>query len=286
MQLMRERDVPVGNTDRVFRSSRARAAVVYLTMLAGISWLFVAGSRKHAIVLQVFASIGLIGAYLGRRFLLARFRPSNWLVRETENGLYLHFRSYLNYHFSPDDPTVAFIPYREISRTRRVRVTRAKPDLSNPRRTVYEILQVAEVDLTCDTSPLAAALSDERGRPAPAEKRWYGSSTTKINDYPVAVEGTTVQVVWQCAPRISTFLAALVRRHIALDKPAARSTSSQTTIARRRADDEREIAELARSGQVRAAVAKAALVYMKEPVKAKQVIDALRRGEIPGDIAA
>lgn len=286
MQLMRERDVPVMNSDRVFRYSRARAVLVYLTMVGGLVALFVAGARGHTVALQIVAAIALLPVFLSRRFLVARFRSSNWLVRETENGLYLHFRSYLNYHFSADDPTVAFIPYRELSRARWVRERRERPDLENPRFMVRETRQVAELDLTCDTAAFAAALAEERSRPAPREPRWYGNSAVKFKDYPIAVEGTTVQLVWQCVPRIKAFLGALERRHVRLDEGAERSTSYQTTAASSRADDEREIAALARSGQLRAAVAKAALVYMKEPAKAKQVIDALRRGEIPGDVAA
>src|SRR4051812_4025610 len=114
MKLIRERDVPIGNGDRVYRYSRARAVVAYGTIVAGFAALFVVGSRGHVLPLQIISVIGIFGLSLARRFLAARFRPSNWLVRQSENGLYLHFRSYLNYHFSPDDRTVAFIPYREI----------------------------------------------------------------------------------------------------------------------------------------------------------------------------
>src|SRR5207253_3244142 len=133
--------------------------------------------------------------------------------------------------------------------------------------------QVAELDLTCDTSAFVAALAEERSRPAPSERTWYGKTAVKIKDYPVSVDGARVQVVWQCVPRIQTFLGAL-GRHVTLDERAVRSTSYATTFARKRADDEREIAALARSGRVAAAVTKAALTYRKEPVKAKEVTDA------------
>src|SRR5436305_11271268 len=127
MQLMKERDVPVAHNDRVYRYSRIRPLIAYGGIVGAFSALFINGVRHHAWPFEIIAAIGIGGLYLARRFLTARFRASNWLVRETDNGLYVHFRSYLNYHFSADNTTVAFIPYREISRARPGPATREKP---------------------------------------------------------------------------------------------------------------------------------------------------------------
>ena len=108
----------------------------------------------------------------------------------------------------------------------------------------------------------------------------------KYQDYPVSVNGAKVRMVWQCLPGIRAFLDALGRRHIAGDGEAQEAKPYEVTFAQERADAEREIAELARSGQVHAAIARAALVYIHEPARANEVIAALRRGEVPGEAAA
>jgi len=286
MQLMKERDVPVAHNDRVYRSSRARAVIAYAGIVGAFSALFINGLRQHAPPFEIIAGMGIGAMFLARRFLTARFRPSNWLVRETESGLYVHFRSYLNYQMSADDPTVVFIPYREISRARPVRERREKPDLQYPNRMTVEILHIAELAVTFDTSALAAQLDAERGRPAPNERRWYGKTSVKYQDYPVSVNDTRVRIVWQCVPPLRAFLDALGRRHIPGDGEAQEAKSYEVTAAQNRADAEREIAELARSGRLESAVLKAAMVYRQDPAKAEQVIAALRRGEIPGEAAA
>jgi hypothetical protein len=48
-------------------------------------------------------------------------RPSNWLARVRNDGLFIQFRSYLNYHLPADALTVFFIPYQEIRSARLVR---------------------------------------------------------------------------------------------------------------------------------------------------------------------
>jgi hypothetical protein len=224
MQLMKERDVPVAHSDRVYRSSRARALIAYAAILGAFSALFMNGVRHHAWPLEVIAGVCIVGLFLARRFLTARFRPSNWLVRETENGLYVHFRSYLNYHFPSDDLTVAFIPYREITRARPVRQRREKPELANPGQVTVQTVHIAELSLTCETSQLAAQVAEECARSAPNERTWYGKTSVRYQDYPVTVNGAKVRIVWQCVPRLRVFLGALTCRHIAGDGEAQEAT--------------------------------------------------------------
>ena len=96
MQLLRERDVPAANHDRVYRYSRPRAAVAYGLSFIGCAVLFGIGVDQLAAVLE-FAAILFAGCLLlARRLVTARFRSSNWLVRANENGLYLHFRLLAN----------------------------------------------------------------------------------------------------------------------------------------------------------------------------------------------
>ena len=62
----------------------------------------------------------LMGCGLMRRFVSARFRPSNWLVRMNDTGLFIQFRSYLNYHLPTNDLTIVFVGYTELRLARRL----------------------------------------------------------------------------------------------------------------------------------------------------------------------
>ena len=55
-----------------------------------------------------------------QKVVTARFRPTNWLVRMTDGGLFIKFRSYSNLGFPDQDLTVAFIPYSDIRSARYV----------------------------------------------------------------------------------------------------------------------------------------------------------------------
>ncbi len=55
MQLLRERDVPGNEYDRVFRYSRLNASVVYTLLLGGTLALFAAGVRGRVLPLELIA---------------------------------------------------------------------------------------------------------------------------------------------------------------------------------------------------------------------------------------
>lgn len=233
MQLLRERDVPGNEYDRVFRYSRLNASVVYTLLLGGTLALFAAGVRGRVLPLELIALAFAALLSLSKRFLLARFRPSNWLVRATNSGIYVKFRSYLNYHFSADDLTVAFVPYREITAARVARETVEKLDLSMQlngssayRTSSYQHRKTAELELSCDTTALAAAIVEEGTRPGPREKRWYGSTSMRANHQPVLLDGTRLRIVWECVPRISRFFAVL-SSHVKVEASVSRERSHE-----------------------------------------------------------
>jgi hypothetical protein len=110
VKLMRLTEVPIRASDRVFRHSPARALVVAVSMLcasAGLAW-FGSGLAYYV------AAVLVVSLLVMHKLVLARLRPSNWLARMNNEGLFLHFRSYLNHHFPATDLTVVFIPYAEI----------------------------------------------------------------------------------------------------------------------------------------------------------------------------
>lgn len=217
MQLMRERDVPAKNNVRVYRYAPWSVLLVYLLLLGLAAGLVATGIRQHVTFMKILGALFGCFVLLGRRFLIARFRPSNWLLRADENGIYVKFRSYLNYHFPPDDPTVVFIPYREIRTAHRTRERRQNGFVGDNRRSVQTVTLV-EMELTCDVAALSSAVSEENSRPGPKEKRWYGSTSSRANHCPLVVDRHgKLRILWECRPSAASFLARLAQ-HAPVDQ--------------------------------------------------------------------
>jgi len=103
MRLLRLQDVKIGLNDRVFRHARLRALIVWLAGFAATTALFFnayTGKWKPG---YIFGSFLLLFVLLTLRMVTARFHPSNWLVRMNETGIYVQYRSYLNYELPADD---------------------------------------------------------------------------------------------------------------------------------------------------------------------------------------
>ena len=280
MQLIRLRDTPSGRNDRVYSYSRTHAVMGYGLWFAGCAALVVAGVRQRAYVLEFAAALLGIGLLLARRFLGARFRDSNWLVRANENGLYVQFRSYLNYHFSADDQSVAFIPYRDIRVARAVRERRELPELSRNDRTVsIQTLHLVELELTCDTSMLGAALKAESARPAPREAAWYGTTGVKFQHYPVVLDDASrLRLTWECVPSVRVFLDD-VSRHVQVGASTSTTKSFQNLSSDSHADQEEQIAGLARAGQLVYAIAIARRLYGYDLRQARAYVERLAARE-------
>lgn len=284
MQLLRERDVPANEHDRVFRYSRLYASIAYALLFGGTIVLFAVSVRGRFVPLGLLAVVFAALVSLSKRFLVARFRPSNWLVRATESGVYVKFRSYLNYHFSADDLTVAFIPYREITAARVARESVEKLDLAmrldgsrRNRVSSYQQRKTAELELSCDTTALTAAILEEGARPGPREKRWYGSTSTRANHQPVMVENATrLRIVWECVPRIAKFFAGL-SSHVKVEASVRRGWSHEAIQELDRPALERRIAELARAGKMREARLQTRLHFAYDSDETRQFIERLLR---------
>lgn len=217
MQLMRERDVPAKNNVRVYRYAPWHVVLVYLVLLGLAAGLFAIGVRQHVTLMKILGTVFGCFVLLGRRFLIARFLDSNWLARADENGIYLKFRSYLNYHFPADDQTVVFIPYREIRTAHRTRERRQNGFVGDNRRSVQTV-SLVEMELNCDVASLRAAVSEENSRPAPTEKTWYGSTSRRANHCPLVVDGHgKLRILWECTPSAASFLASLAQ-HAPVDR--------------------------------------------------------------------
>src|SRR5947208_8295896 len=168
MQLMRLAEVSTSQRDRVFRYSLVRALFAAFAVLCASAGLLLLGWHQRSRLAYYIAGVLLLGLVLMCRFILARFQPSNWLARMSDEGVFVQFRSYLNYHFPREDLTVVFIPYSEIRSVRLVRQRRAILDWDETQ--TQQRRRLVEFELAGDSAPLAPAL--EIGRASCRERVW------------------------------------------------------------------------------------------------------------------
>jgi len=210
MRLLRLGDVEIGPNDRVFRHPRLLALILWLAGFAGVAAMFFNAYTGNFKPGYIFGPFLLLFLLLTLRFVTARFHPSNWLARTTQTGLYVQYRSYLNYQLPASDPSVVFISYGEIASARLVHERVETPDAMRQNTTQTQHLRYIELELTGDTTALASALDSEQSEQAPMEKHRYGSSATLYRDYPVTMAAPPfLRIRWNGVPRAKKLLEAL-----------------------------------------------------------------------------
>jgi hypothetical protein len=278
MRLLRHSELKTSSEDRVFRSSPVRATLVALA-LAGIGaalvlvdWEGRSASAHH--VAYYIAGLIFLSLVLMRRFVLARFRPSNWLVRMSHDGLFIHFRSYLNDHFSAEDPTVVFIAYQDIRSARLVRERTTIPDAEGA--AVVHARRLVVLELTGDLEPLSKALAAELARTPPQEKTWYGHTSTLYGHYPVRIVSPPfLQMEWTVVPSASRFLDAL-RPYTTIAPPDAVPEDFTNLGGLSRQQQEERLRELDQRGQTMAAIQIARRLYGCDLTEAQALVKGLR----------
>ena len=275
MQLMRAAEVPQTERDLVFRASRLHAVVTVVACLVFCVW-FILHTWPHPKIAYIVTGVVLFVLLLMHQFVIGRFHPLNWLVRAGDEGLFIHFRSYLNEHLSPDDPTVVFLPYSEIHSARLVRERVTKPDMNG--RSTTEFQHWVELELATDPAPLVDALSTERDRPAATEKRWYGTSSTLYLDYPVQIQTPPfLRIRWQVVPRAKVLLDALRPRvEIAPEIKISEDFFSLQNLTA--AEQQKKLRELNRRGQTMAAIYMARRLYGCSLTEATTLVRGLSGG--------
>lgn len=275
MRLLRQDEVEIRGNDRVFRYSRVHAVAVALIVLAIAGWVaFHAYTAAWKPGYYIAAAI-ILFLDLMRRFVTARFRTSNWLVRLNDLGVYVQFRSYLNYHLPAEDLTVVFIPFGEIRSARLIKERVTVPDPQGHNRTETQFLRYVELELAGDTAPLASALEAERTEQAPKEKRWYGTSSTLYNDYPVRMESPTLlRIHWQVVPGSHKFLDAL-RPYTTIAETVSVSQDFSHLQSLSRDEQQKQLRELAARGQTINAIYTARKLYGCSLAEAKNMTEGL-----------
>jgi hypothetical protein len=245
----------------------------------GASGVLVAlGWHEGSWVAFYAAGVLLVGVLVLRRLVVARFRPSNWLLRMGDGGVFVQFRSYLNFHFSENDLTVVLIPFGEIRSARLVRERRDIPERENPPAMVDRVTHVSrrlvELELAVDAAPLARALAEESTRRAPTGATY--------RHYPVRLGSpTTLQLEWTVAPRADVLLKGL-ESHTRIAGPLAVSRDDTQLGGLSREEQERRLRELAETGQTIAAIQIARALYSYDLAQARAFVEGLLGGKGSG----
>lgn len=277
VKLMRVADVPILDRDRVYRASPGRAlfwatVVVLASLVLGVgAWL------QRSWIAGYVAIVLLLILLVTRRMVTARLRPSNWLVRMSDAGLYIQFRSYLNFRFPTDDTTVAFIPFGEIRSARSVRRTSQTPDEST-RGWQTKVSWLVSLELTGNLIALSQALADER------EKQLPGAATYR--HYPVRViSPTRVHVEWDVVPGAAAFLEAL-GRHTEIGSSVELHEDFVRMAHLSREEQEQHLRTLAESGDTITAIKVARQLYSFDLAQAREFVKGLMRGDSAPDSPA
>jgi hypothetical protein len=191
----------------------------------------------------------------------------------SDDGLFIQFRSYLNFRFPVDDPTVAFIPFREIRSANSVHRTRQVPDETS-RGWQTKVSWLVDLELTGEVIPLAQALAEERGKKLPGAATW--------RHYPVRViSPTRVQVEWDVVPGAATFLEAL-SRHTEIASSVELDEDFVRMARLSREEQELRLRALAEAGETITAIKVARELYSFDLAQAREFIQKLaRRGPAP-----
>jgi hypothetical protein len=281
MRLLRPRDVEIGPNDRLFHHARLRALIFWLAGFAAATVFFLHAYTAKWPPGYFFGSFLLLFLLLTLRMVNARFHPSNWLVRMNETGIYVQYRSYLNYQLPADDPSVAFLSFAETASARLVKGRVETPDTTKPGGTQTQYLRYVELELSGDPAPLADALQAELGEQAPLEKRWYGTSSTLYRDYPVTMSAPArVRIHWDVVPRAQKFLDAL-RPYTVIADPVSLTQDFTHLKSLSREDQEQQLRQLVARGQNITAMNAARKLYGCSLGEAKQMVDSLRENKVP-----
>jgi hypothetical protein len=280
MRLLRSNEIELSPADRVFRYSPALAVLAFLALASlGAALLLIDWKERFQFPRYIgyyIAGIIFLGLVLLRRFLLARLRPSNWLVRMGSDDLLIQFRSYLNYSMPDQDVTVVAIPYRDIKSARSVRERSRVPDQDGA---TQQTRHLVELELTDDLTSLSTALANEFARPAARKKSWYGYTSTLYRHYPVRLSSSSfLEIEWSVRPGTAAFLDALGAYTVI--SPPVKMLEDFTHIGNLSHEEQKKrLRDLDQKGQTIAAVYIARKLYGYDLAQAKTFIEAIRTSQ-------
>ena len=279
MQLMRLADVPSDHSRPVFYYSRFRAVIGAAIMITVAVGVLVWGWSNDVWLAYCVAAILVAFLLIFQKLVTARFQPSNWLLRMTDHGLFIKFRSYLNSHFDDRDLAVVFLSYAEICSARLVKERQKLPDQESPNAagTTTKTRRAVELELATDSGELARALARERERVFGKSVVGVGRISTRYQHLPVWMASPKLlRIEWGVVPSVETLLDALTR-HTLVKDIAAVSKDFVDLDNLDREQQETRLLELVESGDMIAAVTLVRRLYSYDLTTAKRFVEGLVR---------
>lgn len=277
MQFFRLAHVPPQPGERVFAYSRCRA-VLAAALLAGLAFgaIFYAWARGAWLGYYI-GGVLLLCLMIFHKLITARFRSSNWLVRATNDGLFVKFRSYLNAHFDDRDLTVVFFPYSEITAATLVRLVRELADRegSHESRGTRSTRRAVELEVAIDCIELSKLLANERERIFGKSVVGAGKISTRYQHMPVRLTALRrLRVDWGVVPDPQSLIEILARHSIAWET-AVDETDFTRLEKLPKAEQEARLLELIEGGDKLGAVALTRRLYAFDLARAKEFVEEL-----------
>lgn len=272
MEILRDDQVPNGPDFETYRETAWNSLLFGLVILAaaiGVAGLPVVTQSWMSIWVDLICGfgalvLGLIGM-IGVKGFRASRRPESWLVRHSPDALYLRFRSYHNWRFPPDTPSVVRLDRREVSWVRSLS-KRLSLRGEHGAWTSEKGVKLLEIGLRqVDTAPLKVAFSEE------AKRRDHRRART--NHFPVTLHGdATLRIELRRPSALLRDLPSVFR----VLAPEDEGRKSFTDMSR----DEKEahILDLVQSGNKISAIAAARELYGYDLAAAKDFVEGLTEG--------
>jgi hypothetical protein len=277
VQLLRPTEVPLSDRDRVFCYSRARALLGLFVLLAAATALVLFSWSKQNWLGYYAAGVILLCLLIYQKSITARFQASNWLVRMTDDGLFIKFRSYLNCHFAAQDYTVVFLPFAELRSAKQVAEVLHVPDRHDNHRMTRTARKRRSLDLELAGDPrqLAIALNAEKQNVLAKTRIGAAKPSTRYHHFPVVLAAPDrLRIEWGVVPSAQTLLDALTRH--TLVRPAQQSARDFGALEKlSRAEQEAHLRELIESGEMIGAIATARRLYGYDLAAAKDFVEEL-----------
>jgi hypothetical protein len=207
MELVHPRDLPTAPI--LAARTGWRLALGATLVVACTVALPVAAARFHRPVLWLWVPFAALAASMLVGAARAAYRPSNWTLRADDANLYVHIRSFMNYRFTDERPSIVVVAWDEIASVRKTVEMVHGVDMHGARttqRAVYLDVRLRNGN----TRALRDALAAERIDMGP--KHWGMQS--RANDEPVLLpEPDLLRVVWNGeTPPITRVLRSLAAR--------------------------------------------------------------------------
>jgi len=279
MQLMCLADVPLDQHDRVFHYSRLRAVTGAMILIAIALGALAFGWLKNAWLAYYIAAVVAICLLIFQKLVTASFRSSNWLIRMTDHGLFVKFRSYLNHRFSDQDPTVVFLPYSEIRSVKLVKERQELPDRDDDNRstTIIRTRRIIDFELAGDSTELTQALAKERERVFTKPTHGAGRTSSRYQHFPVRLASPMLlRIEWGVVPGAQALLDDL-SRHTLVQHAEETTRDFVNLDGLSREEQEVRLRELVESGEMIGAVTMARKLYSYDLTTAKHFVEGLAR---------